>query len=61
MTTTDQNGKSRYQRINRMIAEKKMGNYDAFRETERKYAMAVHAVRELFPIRPAEIDEEKQT
>ena len=59
MTTTDQNGKSRYQRINRMIAEKKMGNMEAFRETERKYAMAVHAVRELFPIRTAGNDEEK--
>ncbi|MBE5997183.1 MAG: hypothetical protein E7240_07530 [Lachnospiraceae bacterium] len=60
MTMADQNGRSRYQRINRMIAEKKNGNYEAFRETERKYGMAVHAVRELFPIRTAGNDEEKK-
>ena len=61
MTTTDQNGRSRYQRINRMIAEKKMGNYEAFRETERKYKMAVHAVRELFPIRAGGSEQEKMS
>ena len=50
MTSVEQGGKSCYQRINRMIAEKKNGNYDAFRDAERKYRLAVHVVQELFPL-----------
>ena len=58
MTSAETGGRSRYQRINRMIAEKKAGNYDAFRETERKYRMALFAVRELFPIQGTDSGEE---
>ena len=54
MTAGDAGGKSRYQRINRMIAEKKEGNIGSFRETQRKYDLAMHAVSELFPIRKNE-------
>ena len=50
MNSAQPGGRSRYQRICRMIAEKKQGDYEAFYETEKKYRMAVHAVDMLFPL-----------
>ena len=58
MTAPDEGGRSRYQRINRMLGEEKRGEIGALAETIRKYRLAVHTVEKLFPL--LETDSERK-
>ena len=54
MPISEENGRSTYRRISKMIEEEKKGDYDAFAESLRKYRLAKHTVEELFPLRSSD-------